>query len=138
VEQPYLAWADRDDVDRRVTSVAQSELDYEEGEGRYVYDGRPFTGFSATRYPDGRLESLTGFTDGIEHGLTVGWHPNGQLRRYAETAESVYHGVVAEWAEDAALLRVTRYNLGLEIDPTGDPSWRGFGSHLNRDLRATA
>ena len=120
MEQPYLAWADRDAADRRVASVDQSELDYEDGEGRYFYQGRAFTGFSAGRYPDGRLRSLTGFTDGIEHGLTVGWHPNGHIRRYAETAESVYHGLVAEWAEGGTLIQISRYDLGLEVKPGAD------------------
>jgi len=115
MDQPYLAWSDRPVVDARVTSVDVAELDYEDGGGRYLYAGRPFTGFCAVRYPDGGLRSLTGFTDGIEHGVTVGWHPDGRLRIYAETAESVYHGLVAEWDASGVLAHVSHYDLGLAV-----------------------
>jgi antitoxin component YwqK of YwqJK toxin-antitoxin module len=115
MDQPYLTWMDRTEVDARVASIGQAELDYDDGEGRYLFRGQPFTGYSALRYPDGTLSSLTGFTDGIEHGVTVGWHPNGHISNYAETAESVFHGIVAEWDENGALIRTTRYRSGLEV-----------------------
>jgi hypothetical protein len=115
MDEPYLAWIDRAAVDARVASVGQAELGYDDCEGRYLFRGRPFTGFSALRYADGTLSSLTGFTDGIEHGVSVAWYPDGRIEGYAETAESVYHGIVAEWDENGRLTRMSRYNLGLEL-----------------------
>jgi antitoxin component YwqK of YwqJK toxin-antitoxin module len=121
MDQPYLAWNDRAAVDSRVKSVDQAELGYDDCEARYLLHDRPFTGFSAMRYPDGTLSSLTGFTDGIEHGVTVGWYPDGRIRSYAETAESVYHGIVAKWDEGGTLIRISRYNLGLEVKSKPTP-----------------
>jgi hypothetical protein len=115
MEQPYLAWTDRAAVDARVKSVDQAELGYDDCEARYLLHGQPFTGFSAMRYPDGAIRSLTGLTDGIEHGVTVSWYPDGRIRRYAETAESVYHGILAEWDQSGTLIRVSHYNRGLAV-----------------------
>jgi antitoxin component YwqK of YwqJK toxin-antitoxin module len=122
MNESYLAWMDRAAVDARVETVDRAKLGYDDCEARYLFRDRPFTGFSALRYPDGTLRSLTGFTDGIEHGVSVGWYPNGHIRLYAETAESVYHGIVVEWDENGTLIRISRYNLGLEVqsNPTSD------------------
>jgi antitoxin component YwqK of YwqJK toxin-antitoxin module len=119
MNQPYLAWADRDAVDDRVMSVSQTVLGYDDCSACYLHQGQPFTGYSAIRYPDGHLRSLTGFTNGIEHGLTVGWYPNGHIRIYAETAEAVYHGLVAEWGIGEEAPRVTYFDRGLEVKPPG-------------------
>jgi hypothetical protein len=61
MQDRYAEWADRDAVDRCIPSVGYGDLEYEDW--RYCLRGKPFTGFSATRYSDGKLESLVGLTE---------------------------------------------------------------------------
>lgn len=115
MQDRHAEWTDRDAVDRRIPSVDYNDLDYDGGADRYLLGEIPFTGFSTMRYPDGKLESIASFANGLEHGLNVGWHPSGQIRLYAEIAESVYHGVAARWDQDGLLVVVEQYDLGLLV-----------------------
>lgn len=116
MDQPYLAWMDRDAVDARVKSIDQAELGYDDCEARYLLGDQPFTGFSAIRYADGTLSSLAEYRDGIEEGVSVAWYPGGQIEVFAQMAESVYHGIVAKWDEKGTRIGVSHYNRGLEVE----------------------
>ncbi len=115
MQDRYAEWADRDAVDQRIPSVGYDDLDYDDGADQYLLRDVPFTGFCAARYPDGKLESLTEFTDGGDHGRGAMWYRNGQIHRYVETARSVYHGWVAEWDQDGKLLKLGLYESGLLV-----------------------
>lgn len=55
--------------------VLYSELDYNEGDGRYYFDGAPFSGVSFTLYADGTLEGESGMREGVECGIARVWLP---------------------------------------------------------------
>ena len=44
-----------------------------------LLDGIPFTGTMQSTYPDGTLEFLGRYRDGLPEGLNEEWYPNGQL-----------------------------------------------------------
>lgn len=105
-------WLDRKLVARKVKGVDFGELRYDQEFGVYCYQGRPFTGVSTQRSPDGQLESIVSYVNGLAHGIAVGWYPNGQIELYNEVACGVRNGLYIEWAEDGTKLVEERYKNG--------------------------
>jgi antitoxin component YwqK of YwqJK toxin-antitoxin module len=72
--------------------------------GRLWEHGRdvPFTGFMVEHYADGTLRSRSAVSNGVLHGLSLGWFTNGQLQISEEFHEGVSHGVRTRWYADGA------------------------------------
>ena len=87
-------WLNRDEVERRLPpdTIAFDTLTYDYEMAMYCLNGQPFTGFTVQRHPDGSLESVVTFRDGVEDGVSVVWFASGQIEQYAETRGELLQG----------------------------------------------
>lgn len=107
-------------------------------EGKWYYEGVPFSGYAVRTHDDGQSMEKTGFLHGKREGLALKWHSNGlissekyyrenRLEGLAKTwwpngqqsSESNYlnrqrHGIQKKWYPNGQLARIMRFNLGKE------------------------
>lgn len=105
-------WLDRELVDRELADKGDQELQFNPETYRYQHEGVPFTGISVGRYPDGKLQSVVHFVDGLATGVSAAWYPNGQIELYREMEEDVCHGARIEWNQDGTKTRDEIYARG--------------------------
>lgn len=98
-------WFDRADVEKRLPpdTIDFDSLTYDYDMALYCLVGQPFTGFTVQRHPDGTLESVVTYRDGVADGVSVGWFASGQIEQYTETRGEMLHGLNREWSEDGKL-----------------------------------
>jgi len=56
-----------------------------------------FTGFLLDTYDDGARKSLSAVSNGLLHGLSIGWHTNGQQQVEEHFVLGVSHGLRTKW-----------------------------------------
>ncbi len=90
-------------------------IDYDDvdgnADGTVLFEGAPFTGEVVDHWPDGTVQSLTTYRDGVEDGPYREWHRNGTLR--TEGRSDLRHGAVGVWREwDASGRLVSEKSFG--------------------------
>jgi hypothetical protein len=110
-------WTDRAAVEKRLPADAVDfdALDYDYDRTQYCLGGEPFTGFTAQRFPDGGLESVVTYRDGVADGVSVGWYPSGQIEQYSDLRAESLHGTHREWDEDGELVTDEVYADGVRV-----------------------
>ena len=67
-----------------------------------------------TRYPDGRVASLRGYTRGEKEGVHRGWWPNGMPQYECRYNHGLAQGTCREWYASGRLATIHRYTKGAE------------------------
>ncbi len=67
-----------------------------------------------TRYPDGRVSSVRGYTRGEKEGVHRGWWPKGAPQFECGYVKGRAEGTCSEWYDNGRLATVRRYARGQE------------------------
>ena len=81
----------------------------------YLLDGQPFTGIGYEANDDGEIISEMEFQDGMQHGVTKGYHLAGQVKREAHYKYNTLDGFVRDWDDAGLLEREEEYEMGVCI-----------------------
>ena len=84
------------------TDIPYDDLEYTP-EGLFLLNGKPFSGTTVDRDPEGRKLSEVPFRDGREHGIARSWHRNGQLAGETPYVDGIMHGIRRELFDDGSL-----------------------------------
>jgi len=76
----------------------------------------PYTGKSFELYPNGELEEVTTFKDGIPNGLMTKWYMNGQKEAEVNFKGGKPDGLVVEWHETGEKMSEVTYKDGRPVD----------------------
>ncbi len=76
----------------------------------------PYTGKSFELYPNGELEEVTTFKDGIPNGLMTKWYMNGQKEAEVNFKGGKPDGLVVEWYETGEKMSEVTYKDGRPVD----------------------
>ncbi|HZT79025.1 MAG TPA: hypothetical protein VFA26_02285, partial [Gemmataceae bacterium] len=94
--------------------VSEKELVYPGHDGRYHYDGRPFTGIAYTLYPSGELKWETEYRDGVPWGYHRKFRRDGSLE-IEETLAPYKEGYKRTWHANGQLASEEWCHFGLEL-----------------------
>lgn len=125
-------------IPTRLEPVSLTALDLRPLEGRFFFDGEPYTGVAELRFPNGERRELVAFRRGRREGRRVRWFVDGTMayrgyfrdgkpegrsetwwRSGTKRSESRYrdgvtHGVQRRWYANGALFKELRYVNGRE------------------------
>ena len=76
----------------------------------------PYTGKSFELYPNGKLEEVYTFKDGIPNGLMTKWYTNGQKEAEVNFKDGKPDGLVVEWYETGEKMSEVTYKDGRPVD----------------------
>ena len=76
----------------------------------------PYTGKSFELYPNGNLEEVYTFKDGIPNGLMTKWYMNGQKEAEVNFKDGKPDGLVVEWYETGEKMSEVTYKDGRPVD----------------------
>ena len=76
----------------------------------------PYTGKSFELYPNGKLEEVYTFKDGIPNGLMTKWYMNGQKQAESNFKDGKPDGLVVEWYETGEKMSEVTYKDGRPVD----------------------
>ncbi|MCX7820037.1 MAG: hypothetical protein N2652_12655 [Kiritimatiellae bacterium] len=106
------------------STTAGAAVDYRKlawSDGRFLLDGRPFTGVAELRDRDGRLKARYPMRDGQLHGLVEEWYPNGRRSAATWFEHNRRHGTNEYWDADGRLLKRQVWQNDELVD-SSDPS----------------
>lgn len=89
--------------------------------GRFLLDGRPFSGVAELRDREGRLMARYPMRDGELHGLVEEWHPNGRRSAATWFEHNRRHGTNEYWHADGRLWKRQIWQNDELVD-SSDPS----------------
>ena len=90
--------------------VAYASLAYDNG--RYTFQGEPFTGTATEHHPNGKLAKSFGFKDGTNHGVARQWTEDGTLVVETHFENGTRHGKNTYWNPDGSLQKEQVYDQG--------------------------
>ncbi len=76
----------------------------------------PFTGILKNFYPDGQVQLIDNFKDGMQHGEYISYHQNGEILLKGYFQDGKQHGIWTEFHEDGSLYWNLRYINGVAED----------------------
>lgn|SRR5690606_4368805 len=81
------------------------------GEGRWSYNGEPFTGIAYEYWPNSQiLHNESEYVDGFEQGLQREYYTNGQLRLEYYKKEDFIYNHMKKWNIQGALIYHVEYD----------------------------
>jgi len=83
-------------------------VDYQKlawSDGKFLLEGRPFTGVAELRDREGRLKARYPMQDGQLHGLVEEWYPNGRRSTATWFVHNRRHGTNEYWDAEGRLLK---------------------------------
>ena len=84
--------------------VSRTNLVLAGGQLRLMSQSSPFSGFMVEHYANGTLRSRSAISNGLLHGISLGWYTNGQLQVSESFKEGVSHGLRTKWYANGAKL----------------------------------
>ncbi|MFK7931114.1 MAG: toxin-antitoxin system YwqK family antitoxin [Myxococcota bacterium] len=94
-------------VPDRVVGVERVQLD--RNAGVFLVDGRPFSGWSVTKAPDGTRIEQAGFLKGRRHGDRTRWYASGQMMERIPYVSGRRGGLAQAWWSNGTLRSESRY-----------------------------
>jgi antitoxin component YwqK of YwqJK toxin-antitoxin module len=76
----------------------------------------PYTGKSFELYPNGELEEVITYKDGIPNGLMTQWYMNGQKEAEVNFKDGKPDGLIVEWHETGEKMSEVTYKDGRPVD----------------------
>jgi antitoxin component YwqK of YwqJK toxin-antitoxin module len=77
-----------------------------------INSSTPFNGISLTYHPNGQIELMTSFKDGVKDGSQILYYLNGQLIRRNNYKNGKFHGVQEIFSESGVLEEAKIYKNG--------------------------
>lgn len=108
--------------------VPRNQLVLQQGRLMKTSQTNAFTGLMVEFYPDGSLQSRSGVSNGLLHGISEGWHTNGVLAIHEVFVEGKSHGTRTKWDAVSNRIAETTISRGQihgshrEWHPNGQPA----------------
>mgnify|MGYP000002579805 CR=1 FL=1 len=108
--------------------VSRNQLVLQQGRLMKTSQTNAFTGLMVEFYPDGSLQSRSGVSNGLLHGISEGWHTNGVLAIREVFVEGKSHGTRTKWDAVSNRIAETTISRGQihgshrEWHPNGQPA----------------
>ena len=96
--------APTDPADAAASATHRTNLVFQAGHWLLPGTTNLFTGFLLDTYEDGTRKSLSAVSNGLLHGLSLGWHTNGQQQIEEHFVLGVSHGPRTKWHENGQKL----------------------------------
>ena len=96
--------------------VSVEELEPREGLLYRIGSDIPYTGKSFELYPNGKLEEIFTFKDGIPNGLMKKWYMNGQKQAEVNFKDGKPDGLETYWYETGEKMSEVTYKDGRPVD----------------------
>lgn len=96
-----------------VTNAALDALELRSAEGRFYYQGVPYTGRACTCYPNGQLAIEKTFLEGQLHGTYKKWFDDGSLSFASEYRQGLRHGYTTTWWRNGLKRSLSQYEYGV-------------------------
>jgi len=78
------------------------DTDFDDGL-RYFYKGEPLTGEAVETDPDGNMNEITTFRNGVEEGPQLAWYSDGSRKYESMLSNGNPIGVVRKWYRNGQL-----------------------------------
>nr|WP_321233170.1 hypothetical protein [uncultured Psychroserpens sp.] len=82
-------------------------------EGKWYYNGKPYSGYSVTYHSNGVLLSSIGYYEGKKEGIAREWFENGVLKKESFFIENRLNGSVKSWWPNKKLSSESYYVNGV-------------------------
>lgn len=94
--------------------IEKSKLHYNPKNSLWTLDGKRFSGYAISTYPDRTLKQKIGMLDGRKQNQASDYYPDGQPRLLAHYHKGKLHGEKKAWLSDSAhtLISHLNYRLG--------------------------
>jgi len=92
----------------------ESLLIYHNNGAVWTLEGKLYSGYIVSYYPNGSLQEKFGVLNGKKQNEAKGWYPNGELKFIANYYDGKLHGEKKSWAADSShnLVSHLNYHLG--------------------------
>lgn len=94
-------------------TVEKSKLDLRSNEGKWYFQGKPFTGNAVSYYNDKRKKEVIPFVEGQKNGVSQKWFSNGKLQKQIFYKNNKLEGEGKSWWEDGKLASKSFYVNGV-------------------------
>ncbi len=93
--------------------VLKSKLKLNQLEGRWYYQGKPFSGFSLKYHLNDTLGEVVGYYKGKREGIAKQWSNNGVLRVQSYYKQNRLEGTYKTWWETGEVASEANYENGV-------------------------
>ncbi|SDE68153.1 toxin-antitoxin system YwqK family antitoxin [Ulvibacter litoralis] len=96
------------------TEVLKKELELNQIQGKWYYNGEVFSGYSLRFYPNDTLAERIGYDQGKREGIARKWSENGVLRIESYYKNNRLDSVYKSWWENGQLAAQSNYVNGIK------------------------
>jgi antitoxin component YwqK of YwqJK toxin-antitoxin module len=95
-------------------TIDLSELVYNNAVSLWTLDGRLFSGYAISLYPNGNIKQKFGIYQGKKQNEALDWYPDGHLKYSSNYHKGKLHGEKKAWTSDAPhrLISHLNYKMG--------------------------
>ena len=117
-------------------TVDLSELQYDNSVSLWTLDGKRFSGYAESMYPDGTIKQLFGVFQGKKQNEANDWYPDGHLKFSANYHNGKLHGEKKAWTSGDSHILISHLNYYLGKAHGVQKKWYATGEifkimHLN-------
>lgn len=93
--------------------IDKSILDYRKNNSLWTLNGKVFSGYAVSYFPNSTLKSKFGILNGRKQNEATDWYPNGQIKQLAFYHKGKLHGEKKNWSADAQYHLISHLNYYL-------------------------
>lgn len=94
-------------------SIDKSKLKYTAKNSLWTLDGKPFSGYAISHYPDGIIKQKFGIFNGKKQNQSEDWYTNGQLKQLTNYRQGKLHGEKKFWSAGPPPILIAHLNYHL-------------------------
>ncbi len=89
------------------TTVNKSSLFYDEKISRWKLNGRLYSGYALSLFPDGSVKEKFGLLKGRKHNEAIRWYADGHCKLIANYQYGKLHGDKKTWSSDSSHILIS-------------------------------